>query len=384
MWIVLLLCLLLCLALGLFVIAPLVSTNETLQATALKGFTDENELRQALALRDALLEKCAYGTTGEPAVDTLREPEALEALVSLCERLRNAELPYLPARITRTVGLVLALWTCWGALGAQPEVAFAQAQAPEANDTSSTQARIPPPVSAEGGTLFATLHQFVISPREGKLHGYYLGLFNNADGLTEAKIALPLPRGFEELKILNLPQGVLEASGRSWPVVRTPVNPGVVEVRAEFILDATWGSAVWENADIPPLPGTLLILMPEYDSALRNLTENMFPSLNLWPPRVTNAPADFRSLRQQEEYNPEDPNYALLVKMPPAFTRNLIRTSAQPAAYPHFEVVGLMPTRMPLYVLGALFGTCLLGAGAYAVSRGNATKTAAQASLSKA
>ena len=136
MWIVLLLCLLLCIVLGTFVLAPLVGAKETLVATALKGFADENELRQALRLRDALLEKCAYGTTAEKAVDALTESDALDALVTLCERLRNAELPYLPPSIVRSIpapnlGVLLFLTAFLGAAALAPfwgsSVALAQA-----------------------------------------------------------------------------------------------------------------------------------------------------------------------------------------------------------------------------------------------------------------
>lgn len=382
MWVVLLLCVLLCLVLGTFVLAPLVGANETLASTALKGFADENELRQALRLRDALLEKCAFGTTDEKAVEALSEKETLDALVTLCERLRNAELPYLPERIerssvTKSITLLLILF---GTLGASlapqsPGLSQALAQAlPPAAEAPSEQAtdldaRIPPAVSVEGGFLFPTLHQFVLSPRQGRLHAYYLGLINNLEGVPEGKIALPLPQGFEELKILNLPQGVVSPSGRSWPAVSTPMRPGVMEIRAEFSIKAPFGKAVWENPEIPALPGTLLFLMPEYDSALRSLTENVFPELNLWPPRLVSTPNDFRSIRTQDEYDPADPNYGLLSKMPPAYTRNMVRTANEPAAYPQFRVTGLTPTRAPLFALGALFGAFLAGAGVYALTR---------------
>ncbi len=381
MWIVLLLCLLLCIVLGTFVLAPLVGSKESLVATALKGFADENELRQALRLRDALLEKCAYGTTAEKSVDALTEKDALDALVTLCERLRNAELPYLPPRIVRSnsapnLGALLFFLVGAAALASYMKGSVALAQALEAqptdapaDETTRSDPRIPPPVSVEGGFLFPTLHQFVLSPRQGRLHAYYLGLINNVEGLATAKVALPLPLGFDELKILNLPQGIVSPSGRSWPAVTTALRPGVMEIRAEFSIDAQFGTAVWENPDIPALPGTVLFLMPEYASAIRNLTENTFPGLNLWPPRLVNTPSDFKSVRTKDEYDPGDPNFNLLSKMPPAFTRNVVRTASTPAAYPRFEVTGLTPTRTPLFLMGALFGACLAGAGAFAVSR---------------
>jgi len=392
MWIVLLLCILLCVALGAFVVAPLVGTKELALASSIKGFGDEQELRQALGLRDSLFEKCAFGRTREPSVDSLGPTEALDALISLCERLRNAELPYLPTTIARTLGLLLCvLFAGVAASGAfTSQAAFAQALPPGAEAGAANpeppplESRILPPVTAEGGALFATMHQFVLSPREGKLHVYYLGLLNNVDGLTDGKIALPLPRGFEDLRILNLPSGVLEASGRSWPVVRAPLKPGVMEIRAEFALDAIFGVASWDNPDVPALPGTLLILMPEYDSALRSMAEGVFPSLNLWPPRVIDVPSDFRSVRSQEQYDPADPNFAMLAKLPPAFTRNIVRTSEGPAAYPRFKVTGLTPSRAPIYALGGLFGAFLTGAGVYAATRGRRPDQPSESVLSKA
>jgi hypothetical protein len=378
MWLVLFLSLLLCIALALFVLAPLATGEESISATSLKGFADEKELRQALGLRDSLLEKCVYGRTQEPLVDALDEREALEALVALCERLRTADLPYLPKSLSRTIAVAFTAIVLGSAslISAPSSVALAQALPPEASadpsastPASSAEPRVPPPVPAEGGAVFASLHQFVLSPREGRLHAYYLGLMNNVAGATELSLALPLPVGFEDLKISNMPQAVLEASGRAWPVVRAPVKPGIVEVRAEFSLPAPLGSVRWENSGLPPLPGTLLFLMPEYQSLLRNITENVFPSFNVWPPRVVDAPAEFRNVRTQEQYDPADPNFHLLSRMPPEYTRNLVRVSDAPAPYPSFEVTGLSPTRVPLYGLGLLFGAFLAGAGVYAISR---------------
>lgn len=397
---VLVLCLLLALGLGLFVVAPIASSSKGLASAAiLKGFSDEEELRQALRLRDALLARLANGQAGEAAVDALNESDAFGALVSVCERLRTAELPYLPgvasARTTVSGGgagtagsATLTSLFIAGFLSAGVSIgssrALAQAlpneSAPAASsdgasgsaspssETSASSMRIPGPTLVDG-VAFPVLHQFVLSPREGKLHVYYLGVFNNTDGLSELKVGLPFPKGFRELRIANRSDALFEASGSAFPIMRISLKPGVNEIRGEFELDAPWGSVEWKSEGVPALPGTMLILMPEYESALRSLTENSLPALNLWPPRVVDTPDDFRSSRNQEEYNPADPNFEMLSRMPPEFTRTLVRSAPDAKPYPSFRVVGLVPSRTPLFVLGALFAACLFGIAMFTMLR---------------
>jgi hypothetical protein len=369
MWIVLLLCIALCLAIGFFVLFPLVTTAEgNLNFNAgTRGFADENELRQTLGLRDALYAKLIKGSSGQSAVDDLSEPDALDALLSVCERLRKHDFPIFPALLLAFAVLCSNTVFLPTRAHAQSETQ-AQAQAP-GQAQAAPELRIPS-LYVEPSTQvgFPSLHQFVLSPRMGSMTVFYLGVFQASQGANVVEVGLPFPQGFTELK-LSQSDAVVLAKGTQYPVVQLPAKPGITEVRAEFVLPATFGTLVWQNPAVPALPGTMLLLMPEYQSALRNLTASFAPSLNLWPARITMEPAGFRSERVQEEYDPKDPNYALLSRMPPEYTRNLIRTSVNPEPYPVFEVAGVVPSRTPLYVLGGLFAAFLFGTAGFTISR---------------
>ena len=374
MWIVLLMCVGLCLIMGFFVILPLVSEEEgnLSSAFAAKGFSDEHELRQTLVLRDALFSKLISGKASTEAVDGLSEGDALDALVSVCERLRRFDFPILPEKTKPLIAWLVALPLLFGAatMGAfAPHKALAQAASGERMSIPTLYK------DPQSGLNFPSLHQFVISPRMGQVQVFYLGVFFNreAPGTASAEVALPFPEGFEDFRLGNK-EGMLQAKGTSFPVVTVPLKEGVNELRAEFTLPASLGTIHWANPVLPSLPGTLLILMPEYQSALRNMLESVAPELNLWPARLADVPSDFKSERTQEEYNPADPNYAMLSKMPPEFTRNLLRNSVEPVPFPEFRIVGIVPSRVPLYSLGGLFAAFLFGTAGFTVAKAGRNK----------
>ena len=403
----LLLCLALSILLGFYVVAPLVrnyrgvpseSVNGSevrqsldgniVSAVLFKGFTDENELRQTLQLRDHLLQYLIYGRSGSEAVNSLSRQMVLDAVVSLCERLKMADILALPEKVSKpaVTKILLVLAGFFGSLSVNdgglfknPLLSQAHAQAqeqaqPQAPQAESTSARRMPGLLQQDGIQFASVHQFVLSPRLGKLGVYYLTAFPNPEGLTEVVLGLPFPQGFTDLKISSQ-DAVLETGNRGYPVVRLPLkSTSVTELRAEFSLDAPFGTFDWKNDVVPQLPGTILILMPEYQSALRNMTESWFPGFNLWPARIVGVPESFKSVRRKEEYDPSEQNYQLLMRLPPEYTRNVIRTAEQPSAYPEFSVVGIVPSRVPLYLLAALMGSFFVGTALYTMKRKSAER----------
>ena len=387
-----------------YVLQPLTTgANQNVFAYSHRGFADEQELRAVLELRDATLHKLVFGNSAHPALAGLNKENCFEVLVSLCLRLQRAELPFLPSSVatpepdfahlkaaapstvtdqkTTSVGsagtvltVLLAGFVAAAANMSAPS-AQAQALAPEhgqghgqnQGQPQPGMPQIPPAYITDKNIWVPQVSQFVLSPRMGELHVFYLGVFSNPQGASQARISIPLPQGFQNLKLLNLPNAVLSETSNGMPVFEAAVAPGLTEIRAEFDLDAAFGKVQWENSAVPSMPGTTLMLLPEYDSLLHSAFETFLPDFNLWPARIADAPTDFRSTRSQEQVDPQDPNYEMLAKMPPQFTRNLVRSSAVPRPYPAFQVVGIVPSRTPLYVLVVLIGALLFSVAVYTI-----------------
>lgn len=419
-----LLCVLFAAAIAFYIIQPLTQvSHDAAYALSYKGFADQEELRTVLDLRDACLVRLVHGSSTHATLATLTEAMCFEILVSLSLRLQRAGLPFLPdqapvkptslsplgtgpstagtpaasasAADTSTADksgpnssetngalptlLMLCLMTAASALlgvgyaKAQPLPQGHPGQAPTEQGPTAASSRIPPAVMREG-VWYSQLNQFVLSPREGALHVSYLSLFSNPDGSREANIALPFPAGLENLKISDNPMAVMADLKTAWPVVRIPVTAGQTELRAEFTLPAPFGRAKWNDPGLPRLPGTTLILLPEHDGLLRTMFENVMPGVNIWPPRIVDAPTEFLTRRIQDTLEPTDPNYEMFTRMPPQFTRHLVRSTTESLSFPQFEVVGLVPSRVPLYLLTALVSAVLFGVAVFSIA--NARKSA--------
>ncbi len=361
---------------ALFVIRPLVDARLISDYSASHvGFADKEELQSVLELREEILRKIIFNTTSNEQIAALSKQSAFDALLSLCLRLQRAELPILPQSISKIANLLVII-VLSASVVMCPNI-FAQAAHGAGTDSNGqhSQASMPGLVEKEG-SFFPQLSQFVLSPRQGELGVYYLCIFANPTGVSEVILSLPFPQNLSNLNFANVKNAeVLPADGKSWPRIKIPVTGKHTEFRAEFSLPASFGIAEFKNETIPAMPGTTIILMPEYESAMRAILERMIPTLNLWPARVvgTNGSESsplkilgFKNTREQDKVEASDPNYEMFQKMPPQFNRTFVRQSAQEALpYPTFKVVGVVPSRTPLIALGSLFGSLLFGVAAH-------------------
>lgn len=360
-------------AIGIFVLLPLLSAaNQVEFEYSYRGFADEQEMRTVLDLRDAALHKLLFGKSAHPSLQLLNIEHCFEILVSICVRLQHAELPYLPEgeilenpALHPTMPQMGALQTCliagfiFAASNFFTQSVLAQALPP---------AKIPQAFVTESNTRIPQVSQFVLSPRMGELHVFYLGVFSSPQAIPDGKISLPFPLGFQNLKLSNLPNALFDETSRTMPSFTSTIASGITEIRAEFDLNASNGKAHWENVNIPNMYGTTLVILPEYDGLIHNAVETFLPDFNFWPARIVNVPTDFQSTRTVEQFDPQDPNAELLAKMPPQYTRNMIRNSAIPRPYPSFDIVGLVPSRTPLYGVVIIFGSVLFGVSLYTIS----------------
>lgn len=393
MILVYLLCLILAAGMACFVGIPLIrSGNRPWEGRSLAGFADEEDLRATLALRDALVERCLGRPAGHPVAQSLDPAAAEDALLLVCQRLHRASLPLFPkaARTSadpqsgsgRVGGLFLsfaAALALWAALARAQPLAPGAAENPHADpknqgsgqSQAGSQAgaapRIPYPDALEGDVYLSRVHQFLLSPRQGNLRLYYTTVFSAPPGASSVKIAVPAPEGFGEVELPRDSAAHLVESVRGVPVFEVPAKAsGATDFRVELSIPAAGGTARIHNSVLGRLPGLVIFLLPEQDGTLRSLLEPLFGmGVNVWPARVSSIPAGFQSERQQDEADPMDPNFALFQKLPPQFTRQLVRMPnpdrSVPEPYPDFEVAGIVPSRAPLIALSVAVAAMLLG-----------------------
>lgn len=337
-----------------FVLTPLAKPAQSAASDLLEGFSNEEELRAVISLRDALIEKITTGQSNHPLVEAHPKENCFDPLLKICIRLQRAGLPYLP-KLLILVAFIFSL------------------NAPIANAQSEEKTRIPQLIEYQGAR-FAKLHQFVLSPALNALHVRYVAYFNNPGAETRVPLAFPLPDGARDFKILDAPDAVAENSQGGYPVMNVKAGQGDIHIQAEFFLDANYGVAHWKNSSLTSLPGSTLFMMPEQQGGLRNFLEVFGGvSTNVWPPRIVDTTADFQSTVSQDNYSPDEPNYQMLMKMPPQYTRRVIRFGDDFSNYPSFRVVGLVPERTLLVSIAGTFFVTLLSVTGFAYFRSRKT-----------
>lgn len=347
-----LLCLLFSAGVLLFVLHPFVGKGSEAVSNVLFGFSDEHELRSVLSLRDAFIEKLTKGDTSHELVKDYPEQACFEALVAICSRLRKAGLPYLPG-VAALVGFVALI----ASILSTP--ALAQDAAAEQGSAPKSEMQVPEAFVMSDGALVARLHQFVLVPGDASLHVRYVGYFRWAGDETDAAVAFPLPAGINDFKVQNALEAVLLSSAGDYPTLRLRLKPGNVHFQAEFSLPAATGVAKFQNPTLDQLPGTTLFMMPEYQGGLRNFLQVFSDKANIWPARVATTPTGFDSSVARDSYDPSEPNYQMLIRMPPQFTRRMVRFGNDSSPYPSFEVVGIVPSRLILWAFVMFFAAIL-------------------------
>lgn len=353
-------CILACLMIAFFVLWPLTKSNVMLSRTY-DGFSDEDELRNVLEVRDALIQQLVSGTTEHAVVKQLTPESSFEALVNVCLRLQKAGLKFLPLLLIT----VLSYGFC-------PSYARAQQVVPANGDEPSPHAQpqfnMPESLITDGRHV-SRLHQFSLSAGEHVLVVRYMAIFKNATPGQTIQVLLPFPAGARNLKITKQEDALLQSDDNKNPVVIINSAPSVVELSAEFTLEANDGRAAWRNNNHKTLPGTTLIMMSVQEGGVRNFLQTFVEMPNVWPARIINEPKDFNARTDLEEYDPREPNYAMLVKLPPQHLRKLIRMGDDNSTYPEFDVVGIVPTRTFIYSLTIGFGILIFASGLVMVAR---------------
>jgi hypothetical protein len=374
----LILCLIVAFPIIFFVLSPLISINSRkILSRSFEGFSDEGELRKVTMLRDAIFQKLVYGNSSNENVEKLTEDEALGGLVTLCGRLQQAGLPWLPSQInkplpprnleegTSIVGcLLLAIFSFLCIFSLFHSQLIEAQEEPGSNIknekvTAPPDVTIPPPtILPSTGYWLPSVNQFILIPIQGRLHVYYVGMFNNTFHAKGAMVQIPLPKGFADVQIFGNPNLIIEKSTEGGsPIINTPLSEGVNQLSVEFSIPAFYGVAEWKAGDLFVLPGVTIIMMPEYNSGLRNLFSKFGDSINIWPPRISNVPLGFRSFVGAD---PFDNNISSQMDAK-QLSRQLVRVGDSSAAFPSFEINGVLPSRASIYVLVVFFAFFLFG-----------------------
>lgn len=346
---ILLLCFVFGTLLVTFVIAPFFSKqSRVLLAHTLSHFANQEELTALLLLRDSLLEEqSCHG-------------DSFEKLVEVCERLNQYGVPWKKGAgkkpqeggfLSIRCAFVLLLVSCVGVLVSLRGHAEESVRAPE-------QVVIPPPNTVGSGFWIPSVNQYILLPAQGQLYVYYVGMFSNSNGASQAQVLLPFPKGVRNLRFSDGEKILLNKAEGQTVLVTVPLKEGVNQVRAEFYLDAPLGQVEWVSGGVSTLAGVTLIMMPEYMGVLRNL----FPSFAVWPARVVGMPSDFRtSLTTQPLFTTTTvPSNAVR----DAQTRMFVRMApTEGQAFPAFTVNGIVPSDTCFYAMTAFFA-CFLFASA--------------------
>ena len=378
MIIILILCLIVAFPIIFFVMSPLLSKNSRKELSrSFEGFTDEGELRKVTQLRDAIFQKLVFGNSSDRNVEKLSEDDALKGLVTLCGRLQQAGLPWLPSQLKKPllpknleegsslIGcLVLSILTSLCLFSLFHSQLIAAKEEPGNNIksekvTAPPDVTIPPPtILPNTGYWLPAVNQFILIPMQGRLHVYYVGMFNNTFHAKGAIVQIPLPKGFDDLQIFGNPNLIIEKSTEGGsPIINTPLSEGVNQLSVEFSIPAFYGVAEWRPGDLFILPGVTIIMMPEYTSGLRNLFSKFSDLINIWPPRISNIPNSFRSFVGAD---PLDNNVSSQMDAK-QLSRQLVRVGDSSAAFPSFDINGILPSRAPIYVLVVFFAFFLFG-----------------------
>ncbi|WP_397599886.1 hypothetical protein [Silvanigrella sp.] len=384
MIIVLFLCLLTAIPIVFFVLSPLMSNHfKKPLAQNFDDFSSEKELRNVTFLRDFLFQKLIYGKTEHEDIDKLTENESLVLLVTLCERLQQAGLSWLPSQIQKPTSekifekgsslldclffILISFLFSFGILASNASFSLENQNGSASLERVATPSdvTIPPPTILPGtGYWLPAVNQFILIPAQGKLNVYYVGMYNNTFNAKSAIVQIPLPKDFYNLQIYGNSNLIIEKSqdGGS-PVINTPLSSGVNQISVEFSLPASFGNTNWRPADLFILPGVTIFMTPEYSSGLRSLFSNFIDTTNVWPPRISNIPISFRSFVGPDPLD----NNAASQKDPNHLSRQLVRVGNQSAEFPSFDINGILPSRTPIYVLSVFFAFFLFGVTAFCI-----------------
>jgi hypothetical protein len=114
----------------------------------------------------------------------------------------------------------------------------------------------------------------------------------------------------------------------------------------------SFGRVQWKNQKLPPFPGEQIAVLFEIPGILRKAFGNAADEWNVWPPRFA-RPAQGVELSERE--------IRMNSNKPARRVQLVSRQATAGGPFFSFEVIGLVPSRTPLILLGALVGAVLFG-----------------------
>jgi hypothetical protein len=368
-----------------FVLSPLLSPqNFEMFSVSYKGFADESELTRVILFRDRLLARLTTHASEDPKLTALSDDECLTLLVSVCLRLRRAELPYLPQAAPKPLsrpdsgqasldfslllGLLTVVLSCF--LGA---AAFAQ--------SSDGRGALPPPLAIlEPGIYAPQMNRYMVAPAQGYVIGHHLSSFVvPSTASEELTVVLPLPEKVYDWQLASIRPEALQQSVEfiSWqgtPALRIPKGSQslLVELSSEFKLSAFTGQVQWQNNALGQLPGEQVLVLFSSEGLLHSLLSSVLGGINIWPPRIASVAS---GMKLQERTLQMDPS------RPPRKVQIVSRSDEQKQPFLSFEIIGVTPSRLPLQLLGGWIGAVLLGTALWVGFRGGRWRIDRQSTL---
>ncbi len=362
--------------LSLFVLSPLWSlSSKRLSDDASKRSDGKILEASLLQIKDQLLSKLIFNRCDAEELNHLSELELRSRLYSICEKLEEKEIDWRVCTVAKgnssqsgkaTLKFIIVSFLL---LSIAFFSFFVSKHVQALPPGSPSEVNIPPPiVMPETGYWLPSVNQFILLPKQGALHVYYVGMFSNSFQAVGTKIVLPLPKDLLNLQIQFRKDTVVQkfpCHNHSCLVLDTSLEKTVNQVQAEFDVPAQYGKAKWQKDGLDVLPGVTIFIMPLYAGILTDKFPNIFEKINIWPPRFEKDLPDFKSFVSSDILKNNEKNKNLASDL----SRQFVRVGKEGALYPEFNIIGIVPSRWYLYLLVLFFSCFFIAAAGYFIVR---------------
>jgi hypothetical protein len=361
-----------------FVLSPLLALNSRKRINCEKNKLKEDlEIQEATLVRDHLFQKLIFGKCSHVEIQKLSDSQALDMLVTLCRDFSEIGIDWKQKNISQppfhdrkeekgfvTFAFVIFL-ACFFSIFLFTIKIYAKENFDQLQQKNQPlkddppQIMIPPPFFlSDRKSFLPSVNQYVLTPLQGVLHVSYLGIFSLEKEEKNINMILPLPQNFQNLRISSKNDLILQKNPKASPRLQFPLLPaGTNQITAEFELSAYFGIAHWTSADVPFLPGVTILMMPEYQASFRNFLSVFIKNPNFWPPRFSEPlPSHFKSFMSRDLFQPQD---SVIPPQAQHSFRQLVRLGTPDTLFPHFQIVGIVPSRFYIYLL-SVFLTAFL------------------------
>jgi len=189
-------------------------------------------------------------------------------------------------------------------------------------DVKSDVVLPPPTILPNTGYWLPSVNQYILTPQQGMLHVYYVGMFLNTFHAKGTKILLPFPKNIKNVSIILKKTASLDKTNNDF-VLNTPLNDDANQIQAEFSLQADAGSLVWQKNSLDVLPGVTIIMLEKGIG------------------QFLNFPKDFKQMENSNQF---------------------VRVGNSFSNFPEFEIIDIVPSRFYIYLLILIFFCFLITA----------------------